>query len=316
MLRVVYCGTPDIAVTSLEAIANHPNIKVDYVISQPDRPAGRGQKLKSPEVIEKARELEIEVFQTENLNREEDFLAKLESNPPDLFIVFAFAQFLGKRVLNLSRLGCFNIHTSLLPRHRGAAPIHYGIWCGDNVGGVSIQRMVKKMDAGDICHAIETEIGARETTPELYARLKDLAARACSEFLSKTLNGELIFTPQDEALVTFAPTIKKEDGLIDVTKLDAIEIDRRVRAFKPWPGVQVLFGSKRCKLDLVCPASIKLAAGTLKKDNGKLYLGCLGSTLEILRLQLEGKPAVDASAWLNGQQGDLPTVSSLGETNE
>src|SRR5690606_7773598 len=206
-----------IAVTSLDAIANHPNIKIEYVISQPDRPAGRGQKLKSPEVIEKARELGLETFQTENLNREDEFLTKLESNPPDLFIVFAFAQFLGKRVLNLSKLGCFNIHTSLLPRHRGAAPIHYGIWCGDEVGGVSIQRMVKKMDAGDICHSIETKIGERETTPELYARLKDLAAKASAEFLSKTLGNELVFTPQDESLVTFAPTIKKEDGLINPT---------------------------------------------------------------------------------------------------
>lgn len=316
MLRVVFCGTPDIAVTSLEAIAKHSNISIDYVISQPDRPAGRGQKLKSPEVVDKARELGLEVFQTENLNREEEFLTKLESNPPDLFIVFAFAQFLGKRVLNLSKLGCFNIHTSLLPRHRGAAPIHYGIWCGDKIGGVSIQRMVKKMDAGDICHSIETPIGERETTPELYARLKDLAAVAANEFLTKALHNVLSFNAQDESLVTFAPTIKKEDGLIDVTSLNAVEVDRRVRAFKPWPGVQVLFGSKRCKLDEVIPTNMKIAAGHLKKDGGKLYLGCLDSSVEIIRLQLEGKPAVEASAWLNGQQGDLPLVSSLGEKNE
>lgn len=316
MLRVVYCGTPDIAVTSLEAIASHPNIKIDFVISQPDRPAGRGQKLKSPEVIEKARALGLETFQTDNLNREEEFLSRLESNPPDLFIVFAFAQFLGKRVLNLSRMGCFNIHTSLLPRHRGAAPIHYGIWCGDKVGGVSIQRMVKKMDAGDICHAIETPIGERETTPELYARLKNLAAQACTEFLSNALNDRLGFTAQDESLVTFAPTIKKEDGLIDPTKLSATEVDRRVRAFKPWPGVQVLLGSKRCKLDEVIPASAKVSAGMLKRDGSKLYLGCLDSSIEIIRLQIEGKPIVEASAWLNGQQGELPTVSSLGEKNE
>lgn len=311
MLRVIFCGTPDIAVPSLEAVARHPKVKLELVISQPDRPAGRGQQLKSPEVVARAKELGINVFQCENLNKETEFLNSLTNNPPDLIIVFAFAQFLGSKILNLPKIGCFNIHTSLLPRHRGAAPIHYGIWCGDKTGGVSIQRMVKKMDAGDICHSIPTSISDNETTPELYERLKKLAEVATTEFLEKAISNQLAFTPQDEKLVTFAPTIKKEEGYIDPLLLDSIEIDRRVRAFKPWPGVQVMLGQKRCKLDWVVPSSHRVEAGQLKKIDGKLILGCLDSSLEIIRLQPEGKPVMDASSWLNGQQGDLPPIAVL-----
>lgn len=311
MLRVVFCGTPDIAAPALQALHQHPDVEVICVISQPDRPAGRGNKLKSPEVVEMARELGLKIHQTENLNRDADFLSELELNPPDFFVVFAFAQFLGKRVLELPRLGCFNIHTSLLPRHRGAAPIHYGIWKGDKTGGVSIQRMVKQMDAGDICFARELEIGAKETTPTLYGRLKDLAASSITPFIDAISTDTLIFKTQDESAVTFAPTIKKEEGLVNPAKLSALEIERRVRAFQPWPGVQLMFGDKRCKILESNVADYKISSMTLEKVQGKLILGCLGSSLEITTLQLEGKSAQNASAWLNGLQGNLPLISTI-----
>ncbi|MBH47973.1 MAG: methionyl-tRNA formyltransferase, partial [Halobacteriovorax sp.] len=215
MLKVVFCGTPDIAVPTLMTLNANPNVEIVQVVSQPDRPSGRGNKLKSPEVIECAKKLELPFFQCTNLNKEADFLTSLEALKPDIFIVFAFAQFLGKRVLSLPKLGCFNIHTSLLPRHRGAAPIHYGIWCGDKIGGVSIQRMVKEMDAGDICVASSLDIHVDETTPSLYERLKILAPDCTEQLISDILGNTLTFTKQDSAQITFAPTIKKEEGYLN-----------------------------------------------------------------------------------------------------
>lgn len=311
MLRVIFCGTPDIAAPTLRALHDIEGVEIIHVISQPDRPAGRGQKLKSPEVIEVAKELKLNFFQTANLNKEEEFLSSLEKNPPDLIIVFAFAQFLNSRVLKLPQMGCFNIHTSLLPRHRGAAPIHYSIWMGDKTGGVSIQRMVKKMDAGDICIAKPIAISERATTTELYEELKQLACESINDFMALVKNESLVFTAQDESLVSFAPVIKKEDGFVNPLTHTAVEIDRRVRAFTPWPGVQVLFESKRVKLVDTIPSAHNITPGTLKVVNKELVLGCQGSSLVIKKLQFEGKPVVEASAWLNGVQADLPAVHCL-----
>ena len=311
MLRIIFCGTPDIAAPTLRALHEIEGVEITHVISQPDRPAGRGQKLKSPEVIEAAKELELNFFQTANLNKEEEFLNSLEKNPPDLIIVFAFAQFLNSRVLKLPKIGCFNIHTSLLPRHRGAAPIHYSIWMGDKVGGVSIQRMVKKMDAGDICVAKPITISERATTTELYEELKQLSCESLRDFINLVQNDALTFTAQDESLVSFSPVIKKEDGYVDPLNQSATEIDRRVRAFTPWPGVRVLFESKRVKLVDTIPSTHNAIPGTLKVINKELVLGCQDSSLIIKKLQFEGKPIVEASAWLNGVQADLPAVYCL-----
>ena len=315
MLKVVFCGTPDIAVPTLVTLNAHPLVEVVHVISQPDRPSGRGNKLKSPEVVDCARELGLNIFQCDNLNREPEFLDQLETLKPDFFIVFAFAQFLGKRVLSLPRLGCFNIHTSLLPRHRGAAPIHYGVWCGDKIGGVSIQKMVKEMDAGDICVSTSIDILSNDTTPSLYEKLKALAPTCVETLIDNISSDSLQFTPQDSANITFAPTIKKEQGYLDPQIHSAVEVERMVRAFKPWPGVQLLFNQKRCKLLSVKMAEPSLAAGELTIINDNLYLGCKTGTIQLLEFQLEGKKATSARDWINGIQGKLPTISSIQETS-
>ncbi len=158
MLKVVFCGTPDISTNCLQKLHDNKEVEILYVVSQPDRPSGRGKKLKSPEVVELANKLGLNVFQTPNLNKETDFLTKLKHLDPDCFVVFAFAQFLSSKVLELPKLGCFNIHTSLLPKYRGAAPIHYAILNGDTATGVSIQKMVKKMDAGDIGYSASIKL--------------------------------------------------------------------------------------------------------------------------------------------------------------
>ena len=144
--KVAFLGTPDFSVPTLDLLANHPHIDLRFVISMPDRPAGRGMELKSPEVIEYAKSKKISFFQTENINKESDFLKKLKSEELDFIVVLAFAQFLGSEMLSIAKLGCFNIHTSILPKYRGAAPIQYALLNGDKETGVSIQKMVKKME--------------------------------------------------------------------------------------------------------------------------------------------------------------------------
>ncbi|MFL5783226.1 MAG: methionyl-tRNA formyltransferase, partial [Bacteriovoracaceae bacterium] len=212
--RVAFCGTPDFSVPTLELLSKHPHIDLRYVISMPDRPAGRGMELKSPEVIEFAKKNNLPYFQTENINKEEAFKKKLREENLDFVVVLAFAQFLGDEMLKIARMGCFNIHTSILPKYRGAAPIQYALWNGDTETGVSIQQMVKKMDAGDLVHFRTVPIGPQETGGQLYAKLKGEAAGAMNDLLQKIIDDKVTYTKQDESKVSFAPTLKKEDGLL------------------------------------------------------------------------------------------------------
>jgi methionyl-tRNA formyltransferase len=162
-LRTIFLGTPDFSIPVLEMLTNHHNIELVQVITMPDRPAGRGQEMQSPPVAMFAKEKKIPLLQTENINKEEAFFENFNSTNTDLIIVLAFAQFLGTKILALPKLGCFNIHTSLLPKYRGAAPIQYALWNGDKSTGVSIQKMVKKMDAGDLAHSHPLPILENET---------------------------------------------------------------------------------------------------------------------------------------------------------
>src|SRR5690606_6513473 len=179
-------------------------------------------------------------------NKEEEFLAQLESMKLDGMVVLAFAQFLGSRLLNMSRLGCFNIHTSILPKYRGAAPIQYALLNGDKKTGVSIQKMVKKMDAGDLVWSDEVDISENETGGMLYTRLKFQAALSLSNFLNNI--DSLTFTPQREEDVSFAPTLKKEDGFLDFENKSFQQIFNQIRALKPWPGSFCFLNSKRLKV--------------------------------------------------------------------
>jgi len=311
VLKVVFCGTPDISTECLQTLFELPNVEIIYVISQPDRPSGRGNKLKSPEVIELATTLGLKTFQTQNINKEPKFLSELESLKPDLFVVFAFAQFLGKKVLSLPRLGCFNIHTSLLPLYRGAAPIHYAILNGDVQTGVSIQKMVKQMDAGDICCDLALPISIDETTESLYVKLKSLASTLLKDFINSADNNTLSFKQQDESQASFAPTIKKDEGYIDFNSESAITIERKIRAFTPWPGIQFLLNNKRCKILKLKVSDEKIKPSQVLITKESFFIGCLNGSIELLKIQIEGKQAVDVSTWINGLQGQTPIISAI-----
>jgi methionyl-tRNA formyltransferase len=304
-LKVAYLGTPDFSVPTLDLLANHPHIDLRYVISMPDRPAGRGMELKSPEVIEYAKNKKINFFQTENINKEPEFLAKLKSEDLDFVVVLAFAQFLGAEMLNIAKMGCFNIHTSILPKYRGAAPIQYALLHGDKETGVSIQKMVKKMDAGDLVHFHTVAIAPTENGGQLYTRLKFQAALAMNDLIAKVLDNKVTYTAQDEANVSFAPTLKKEDGLLKFATKTCEEILNLNRALDPWPGTYCFLNGKRLKVLIAESYHVKIAPGKAKNDMGSLIVGCLDGSLRLSEVQLEGKKACSDRELLNGIKTDI-----------
>lgn len=304
-LRVAFCGTPDFSVPTLDLLSNHPHIDLVKVISMPDRPAGRGMELKSPEVIEFAKAKKLPFFQTENINKETEMLKELRELKLDFIVVLAFAQFLGNEMLNLGRLGCFNIHTSILPKYRGAAPIQYALLNGDTETGVSIQKMVKKMDAGDLVHFHTVKIASTENGGQLYTKLKFQAALSMNDLIHKILNNEVTYTAQDETQVSFAPTLKKEDGLLNFKEQTVAQIFNRIRALDPWPGTYCFLNGKRLKVLEAEKYHAKLTPGKSQNDMGSLVVGCLDGSLRLTLVQLEGKKPCSDRELLNGIKTEI-----------
>lgn len=299
-LNVVFCGTPDFSVPSLELLHQHPHINLIGVVTMPDRPAGRGQELKSPPVAEYAKTHKIPLYQVENINREDDILSELENKKIDFILVLAFAQFLGSRILNMPRLGCFNIHTSILPKYRGAAPIQYALLNGDKSTGVSIQKMVKEMDAGDLVHFHELTISLTETGGQLYTRLKFQAALSSNTLIENILNNKLVFTKQNPTEVSFAPTLKKEDGFLDFKNSTIEKIRNQIRALDPWPGTYCFLNQQRLKIFAVEVNDKKSSPGKTSQDFGQLTVGTLDGTIRLSSVQLEGKKVCTDLELLNG----------------
>lgn len=304
-LNIVFFGTPEFSVPSLDILANHPLVNLKWVVSMPDRKAGRGMELKSPEVIEYAKANKLSFFQTENINKEEEFINLLKKEKIDAFIVLAFAQFLGNEVLNVPKSGCFNIHTSLLPKYRGAAPIQYALLNGDTNTGVSIQKMVKKMDAGDLVHGDPVNIHPEETGGLLYTKLKYQAAISLDKFLINLHNNELTYTKQDESQVSFAPTLKREDGFLNFKESEFDQLKNQVRGLFPWPGTFCFLGKKRLKVFEIEKAHTNLAPGECSIKQGELLIGTKDSTARLCKIQLEGKKACSDIELINGLKDDI-----------
>ena len=298
-------GTPDFAVPSLQALIDSTDLcSVVGVYTQPDRPAGRGQKLQQSPIKELALKNNIPVYQPENIN-DADEKRKLADHMVDLVVVVAYAQFLGKAVLNIPRLGCINVHSSLLPKYRGAAPIQYAILNGEKETGVTIMRLVLKMDAGPILLQDKISIDPNMRFQELHDKLAVLG----SALLVKTVDGLKKSTikdiAQDEAEVTYAKLIKKEDGLIDWT-FSFEQIKNKLRAFDPWPGTYVLTSLGKLKIHQITfirsLGSEKdfSSLGTILSLNGSLFIRCSDGWVEILELQPEGKRKMKTGEFLNG----------------
>ncbi len=296
--RIVFFGTPDFAVPSLRALLAGPDAVVG-VVCQPDKPAGRGQQLAAPPVKQVAVEAGLAALQPEKL-RTTEFAAALRLWAPDLIVVAAYGKILPKTILDLPPHGCINVHASLLPKCRGAAPIQWTILRGEATTGVTIMQMNERMDAGDILLQRETPIGPDETYGELQARLAELGAQALLEAIAQLRAGTPTAQPQREEEVTLAPMIKKEDGRIDWTQ-PAVVIARRVRAFNPWPSAFTSLDGKLLKIHRAHVATARAAAaGTVVATNDGIAVATSEGTLVLDELQIEGRKRMPAAEFTRG----------------
>ena len=306
-MKVVFMGTPDFAVGTLEAIieAGH---EVLLVVTQPDKPKGRSGALQFTPVKECAVAHGIEVFQPTKIRLEEnvEFLRKYDA---DIFVVAAFGQILPKSILDMPKHGCINVHASLLPKYRGAAPIQWAVINGDPVTGVTIQQMDIGVDTGDIIVTKELAIAADETGGGLFDKLAVVGAQACIEAMEQIANGTATRTPQNHEEATHVSMISKEFGIIDWNK-SAVEIERLIRGLNPWPSAYTKLDGKTFK---IWKAEVEEAAqeaepGTIvsvEKNALKVQTG--EGVLSLLEVQLEGKKRMDAGSFLRGYAVEVGT---------
>ncbi|MEZ5066782.1 MAG: methionyl-tRNA formyltransferase [bacterium] len=297
-MRVVFCGTPDIAVPSLESIAAHDAFDVLAVLTQPDRPAGRGRAPRESPVKEAAKRLGLRV---ESPDRVRDVRPWLEELAPDAMVVVAYGHIFRRWLLELPRYGCVNAHFSLLPRHRGVAPVQWAILDGDRETGVTTMKMDRGVDTGPTLLEERVTIGAEETAGELLARLAPIAGGLLVRTLDGLARGTLEASPQSEEGATYARKLEKEDGRVDWSR-PAAEIARQVRGLSPWPGAFTTFRGAGLKLHevRVAPASGSSEPGRLVHDAGRILAETGSGRLELLCIQAEGKARLPAEAWWRG----------------
>lgn len=292
-------GTPDFAVPSLERLAQHHEVTAVYC--QPDKPRGRSRKLLPCPVKEKAVALGIPVFQPKRI-RAKKWVALLQEQAPDLIVVAAFGQILSQKVLDVPRLTCVNVHASILPRWRGASPIHHAILTGDAETGVAIMKMELALDAGPVYSEARVPLTTETRRPALEADLAQLGADLLVDTIPK-LEGTTP-TQQDETLVTFAPIIGKDFGYMDPTTQSADAIARAVRAYEGWPSVVMRFRDQPVKIHTAkaSPAEEAVTAGNIARVTKKtLHLACAENTwLQIDEIQPTGKKSQPIHAFING----------------
>ncbi len=286
-LSVVFCGTSDFAVPSLERLAADPAYRVLLVVTQPDRPVGRSQELTPPAVKRSAERLGLPVFQPEKINTELATLQERAGTRPDFLVVVSFGQLLSQEVLDFPSRSPVNVHASLLPRWRGASPIQQAILAGDHESGVTVQRMVRQLDAGPILSQARTPIDPRETAESLHDRLAAMGA----DLVAATLKEQLAPQDQDESEITFCRKLSRSDGRADPENETAAEIDRKVRALTPWPGVTVLVAGQELKVLKTSLEPHAQAYGLDCNGNSRIYL---------VTVQPPGKRPMGGAEWGRG----------------
>ena len=299
-LRVLFFGTPAFAVPSLEALVNAGHDIVG-VITQPDRPRGRGQKI-TPEAVKVAALARgLDVLQPERLKSPE-LLSNLAARHADLGVVAAYGRILPGDLLALPRLGLLNVHASLLPRWRGAAPVHRAILAGDRISGVTIMRVVQALDAGPMLDQAAVDIDPDETSAELESRLAELGAARLRETIARLPVDEV---PQDESLTTYAPRLERRESAISFAR-PALEVHNQIRGLHPWPLASALLGAHRLVLRrsrMGDPAATGAWPGTiLAVEKDALVVAAAPGTVRITEVQLEGRPAVAVRAFLSGHR--------------
>ncbi len=308
-MRIVFMGTPDFAVPCLEAIIEKHEVVA--VFTQPDKPVGRKQLLTPPPVKVLAEKNNIPVYQPSRL-KDSDAAETIKSLGADITVVVAYGKILPNEVLEAAPYGCINVHASLLPKYRGAAPIQWAVLNGDKKTGVCVMQMDEGLDTGDVILVKRTDIGENETSEELFERLSKIGADALNEALGLIESGKAERTPQPEGDFGYAKMITKDLCPIDWSK-SASEIHTKVRGLQSWPVAVTKLGGKNLKIHRTVLSGLKgSAAGEVIESDKKLIVSCGdGSCVEILELQLDGKKRMDARSFLSGNKIEKGTV--LGE---
>lgn len=304
-MRIIFCGTPEFSVPALRRLLSEPNLTVEAVVTQPDRPRGRGRTVTPCPVKEVALHAGVLVFQPEKIKSDEayEFFA---SSAVDAVVIIAYGQIVPARLIKLPRLGWINLHASLLPKYRGAAPIAWAILNGETKTGLTTMQIDAGMDTGPTLLQQELSIGPDETAPELAQRLSEAGAPLILDSLTKLDRGEISPIPQDSSQATYAPILEKEHGRIDWT-WPAQQIYNRIRGLQPWPGAFTTFRSQLCHI-WARPAEAAVAGrsqqpGTILVAGGTIYVVCGdGSCLVLDGVQVEGRKRITAREFSNGMR--------------
>ncbi len=306
-LKLIFCGTPQFAVPTFDALlaAGHD---VALVVSQPDRPVGRDQQVAAAPVKQAALASGVVITQPEKIRNNAEFRAQLEAIAPDAIVVVAYGRIIPLWMLALPRLGCINLHASLLPKYRGAAPIQWAIAMGDAFTGNTTMLLEEGLDTGPILLQQTHEIGPERSATELFPLLANAGAPLVVETLAGLASGTLQPQPQNHEGATFAPLLNREDGRMDFAARSATELYNRWRGFQPWPGAFTALHGKKLIVHRLAIVHESFAQqlgvadpGSVRIEDHRLFVGCAGDTwLELLEVQLEGKKRLDAAEFLRG----------------
>ena len=306
-MKIVFMGTPDFAVSTLESLIKGGH-EVIAAVTQPDKPKGRGKAVQLTPVKEKAMEYEIPVYQPVKA-RDPEFVELLKGMNPDVIVVVAFGQLLPKAILDIPKYGCVNVHASLLPKYRGAAPIQWAVIDGEEVSGVTTMRMDEGLDTGDMLEKAEIVLDAKETGGSLFDKLSALGGELILSTLEKMENGTITRTPQGESTTSYAKMLKKTMGEIDWS-MEAVKIERLIRGLNPWPSAYTSLKGKTVKIwsaDVVA-GNTTGNPGRVTVSKDKLLVECGEGFLSITELQLEGKKRMETAAFLRGFTVEDQTV--------
>lgn len=304
-MKVIYLGTPEFAVAPLKAIIEGGKHQVVAVVTQPDRPVGRKNIITPPPVKVVAQEFDIPVFQYEKIRAEG--VDDLKSIDADIMITCAYGQILSKEIIDICPHGIINIHASLLPKYRGAAPIQYAVINGEKTTGVTVMQTEVGLDTGDILEAFETHIEESETAGDLFVRLSNLGAEKICSVLDKIEKGEIVPKKQDESQAFVVKTIKKEDALIDFSKTSSV-VKNLINGMNPWPIAYTYANGKKLKIYRAITVDGNGKHGEVIRADKKLFIACGEGAIEVLELQEEGGKVMNALSYLNGRKlkvGDL-----------
>lgn len=308
-MKIIYMGTPHIAIKPLKSLLNHPDIKIPMVVCQPDKPKGRGGKIAPPPVKEFAIENNIKVYQPDTLKNNKNAIEIFREVSPDFLVVVAYGKLLPTEILSIPRFAPINIHFSLLPKYRGAAPVNWAIVNGEKYTGVTTMTISEGLDKGDILLQKSTEVD-KKTSIELSEELSEMGAELVCETISNFSN--IKPQKQDDSKSSYAPIIKKQDGLIDWHN-DAYYIERQIRGFQPWPSAYTFLNGKLMKIfsaEVIDTDRQYLAGEVIYVDKKSFIVKCGNNSLKILELQMEGKKRTSAERFLMGSK--LETGTKLG----